>query len=292
MRQAESKADVLIEALPYIRQFRHRVVVVKLGGAFMESEEGVLGVLEDLVFIHSVGIHPVIVHGGGPHITQKMADEGIEPTWVAGRRYTDDAVLGIVEDVLINGVNRQLVRGLMSMGVPALPIHINGVNCLTAEKRLHHEEDGREVDLGHVGRVTGIDAETLWVVIKGGAIPVIAPLARGADGQHYNVNADDVACEVAARLQSAKLVMMTDTHGIRRDPEDPDSIVPTATEPEIERMISSGRIHGGMLPKVSSCLMALDRGVAKAHILDGRIRHALLMEIYTDRGIGTQIVKQ
>lgn len=292
MDKAISKAAVLIEALPYIRSFQGKIVVIKLGGAFMESVELVRSVLEDITFIHSVGIYPVVVHGGGPRITERMQAEGVIPKWVGGRRVTDERVLEIVEDVLIDNVNRQIVQGLKAMGVPAVPVHKNGINSVVARKRQFTDEQGYEIDLGFVGEVTDVDTNLLWVALKGGAIPVIAPVCSDGHGQGYNVNADDVACQVAAHLKAAKIVMMTDTHGIRTNVDDPDSILSSATEAEIMAMIDDGTIAGGMLPKVKSCLHCIDHGVAKAHILDGRIKHALLLEIYTDHGIGTQILKK
>lgn len=291
MEEAIFKARVLTEALPYIRSFHGRIVVVKLGGSFMDSPDALGPVLTDVVFMRTVGIHPVVVHGGGKAITRAMDDAGIEPRFVAGQRYTDTETLRIVEDVLVGEVNRQIVTLLNEGGVKAEPLHTKGRCALRAEKMAATDESGKSADLGFVGSVTGVDALLIRGLTDLGIVPVIAPLAVGSDGQKYNVNADVAAAEVAIALKAEKLVNVSDTHGIRAAADDEQSLVPTLHEAEIEEMLADGVISGGMIPKVTCCLKAIDGGVKKAHIIDGRIPHSLLLEIYTDKGIGTEILK-
>lgn len=295
VQDAMRKADALIEALPYILMFRNRTFVIKFGGSAMDDQGVLLDVLEDVVFLAAVGIRPILVHGGGPHITAAMKERGIEPQFVDGLRVTDERVLKIAMEVLagrISGNMIQLIRELGGHGVCSFGP--NG-SLLKGEKKLMEvkQPDGttRKVDLGLVGRITDVDTESFREHGADGRIVVIPPIAQGAGGEFYNVNADSAASAVAGRMHAEKIVLLTNVPGILLDEKDPESVVSTASGAEVQKLIDSGVIHGGMLPKVNACLEALRGGVRKAHIIDARMNHALLLEIFTDKGIGTQIVK-
>jgi acetylglutamate kinase len=291
MQQAIAKADALIEAMEYIRRFAGRIVVVKLGGSVLEDTALQKKLLTDIAFMSTVGIRPVIVHGGGKAITQAMNDAGLEPQWVQGQRYTDQRTLAIVEHTLVNKINRPLCDILVELGCDAMGLHSLSSCVLFAELYRPAGENGRKIDIGLVGQVTEVNTHLLQVLCAAGTIPVIASVARDRAGGKLNVNADNAAGKVAAAVRAEKLVVVSDTHGIRTNVDDPDSFISTASEEQIKDMIGKGIITAGMMPKVQACLTALDGGVAKAHIIDGRIPHSLLLEIYTDKGIGTQILK-
>ncbi len=288
MEEAIAKANTLIEALGYIQRFRGKIIVVKLGGAVMDDQQALKDMLTDMVFLNTVGMHPVIVHGGGKAISEAMEKRGLEVQFVQGRRYTDQRTLTVVEHVLCNEVNRHLVTSIEKLGASAMGLHTLASNVLIGEK-LFLEQEGRRIDLGFVGRVTGVNTKLVLLLCQAETIPVIAPLGRDKTGAKLNCNADTAAGEVAAALKAEKLVMVSDTHGIRRDPEDAESLAAALKEKEIEKMIAAGTISAGMLPKVEACLRALEAGVARAHIIDGRLSHSLLLEIFTERGIGTLI---
>ena len=290
MEEAIAKASTLIEALGYIQRFAGKIVVIKMGGSVMDTEESLSDMLTDVVFMNSVGMHPVIVHGGGKAISSAMEQRGLEVQFVQGRRYTDQRTLTVVEHVLCNEVNRKLADVITKLGGAAMSLHTLG-SCVLFGEKLFLEEDGRRIDLGFVGHVTSVNAKLIRLACQDGTIPVIAPLARDKTGAKLNCNADTAAGEVAAALKAEKLVVVSDTHGIRSDLDDPDSVITTATEARIRGMIESGAISAGMLPKVEACLRALDAGVARAHIIDGRFSHSLLLEIFSDRGVGTLIQK-
>jgi acetylglutamate kinase len=290
MGNAITKAATLIEALSYIQQFRDKTVVVKVGGSFLVDDEARRSVLTDIVFMKAVGIHPILVHGGGPAISQAMADARIEPKWVAGLRYTDAPTLRIVQDVLTDVINRQLVDQIKAAGARAEGLHPRSRTVIKAERLMVTDEDGQTADLGFVGAVVAVDKWTLNHLVTENVIPVIAPLGVGDDSQVYNINADTAAAQVALAIEAEKLVNVSDTHGIRTDPDDPDSLASSLTRQEIEALIADGKITAGMIPKVECCLTAVQGGVRKAHIIDGRIKHSLLLEIYTDQGIGTEIL--
>jgi acetylglutamate kinase len=289
MEKAIQKADILIEALPYIVSFRNKIFVIKLGGAFMGDPGVVASTLIDVVFLSTVGIKPVIVHGGGPEITQRLRERGTATRFVQGRRYTDEATLEVVHDILIGEVNGRLVKIINENGGHARPLHTD-VTDLIRGTRLTLDSHEGPVDLGLVGRVDMIDTGPIRAILDERAIPVIAPLGRTVDGEVLNINADSVASKVAGGLGAEKFVMVSDTHGILTDKDNPDSLASTLSQEEIYTLISKKAIDGGMLPKVESCLEALRLGVRKSHIIDGRIKHSLLLEIFTDTGIGTQIV--
>ncbi|AQQ09043.1 Acetylglutamate kinase [Sedimentisphaera cyanobacteriorum] len=290
MQNAINKAKALIEAMEYIRQFKGRIVVIKLGGSILDDEVLQRELLRDVVFMHTVGIMPLLVHGGGKHILRAMETSGIEPEWVHGRRYTDRITLKIVEHTLINEVNKPLCDILAEMGCDSMGLHSMS-SCAVTGKPLELKEDGRKLDLGYVGEVEGVNSRLLEKLCRAGTIPVLAPLGIDIAGQKLNINADSVAGVVAAAVGAEKFVLLSDTHGIRQDINDPESRISSISEDEIKSLIDKGVIAGGMLPKIDSCLKAIDGGVGKAHIIDGRLQHSLLLEIYTEEGIGTQIIK-
>ena len=291
MEQAIEKAGALIEAMEYIRNFKDKVVVVKLGGSILDDEQLRRNMLMDVVFMSIVGIRTVLVHGGGKAITTAMSEAGLEPVWVQGRRYTDDLTLTIAEHTLINKLNKPICQTLNELGCKAMGLHSLSSCVVFAEPLRLENGDGRRIDLGLVGKVTEVNGEMLTTLCQSGVIPVIAPVARAKTGGKLNVNADSVAGNVAAAIAAEKLVVVSDTHGIRRDVNDPESYISSVSREEIAAMIADGTISKGMMPKVESCLTAIEGGVHKAHIIDGRIPHSLLLEIYTAKGIGTQITK-
>jgi acetylglutamate kinase len=289
MEEAIRKAAVLVEALPYLQAYRGKLMAIKLGGAAMTEPRMLDVFLQDVVFLQMAGVLPVIVHGGGPNISEEMTRRGLTPTFVKGRRVTDTKTLAIVREVL-GAVNQELVRGIREHGGQAEGLHVDGQGALVG-RRLHlTDENGEPIDLGLVGEVTQVRTVLIEGLARAGIVPVIAPLAEEVGGRVLNVNADTVAGRVAAALVPEKLVVVSDTHGVRTDPEDGESFASTLTREQIEQLVARGVIDRGMLPKVQACLEALEAGVPKAHIIDGRIPHSLLLEIFTDRGIGTQIL--
>ncbi len=289
MKEAIEKADILIEALGYIQSFRNRIVVIKLGGAAMEGAE-LTALLTDVVFMEAVGMRPVLVHGGGPAISKAMKAKGLEPVFVKGRRVTDPATLEIVRDVLIGTINKEIVEKIRSLGARAEGIHPETNSSVQAKQLLMKDEKGESYDLGLVGEVTRVRGDIIRDFCEARVVPVVAPLGVDAKGQVYNINGDSVASEVACALGAEKLVYQTDTHGIYTDPNDEGSMASHLSEAQINDLVRRGIITKGMLPKVEGCLNAIKSGVRKAHIIDGRIEHSLLLEIFTSRGIGTEIV--
>jgi acetylglutamate kinase len=291
VQEAIAKADALIEAMEYIRRFRGRIVVVKLGGSVLEDTALQKKLLTDIAFMATVGMQPIIVHGGGKAITKAMSEAGLEPIWVQGRRYTDQRTLTIAEHTLVHKINTPICETLTELGCRPMALHSLSSCVLFAEPLRLAGEDGRKLDLGLVGQIVEINAPLLKTLCADGTIPVIASVAKDKMGGKLNVNADSAAGKVAAEVVAEKLVVVSDTHGILTDLNDPDSRISSADETQIKDMIDSRIITDAMLPKVDACLTALDAGVKKAHIIDGRIQHSLLLEIYTDKGIGTQIIK-
>jgi acetylglutamate kinase len=288
--EASNKAKALVEALSYIQRFHDKVVVVKVGGSIMDDEQALSNLLNDIVFMNYVGMQPVLVHGGGKAINQAMETAGLVPQMVMGRRYTDERTLAIAEHVLCNQINRFIVNFIQAQGCEAMGLHSLSSNVLFAEKTFLQGPEGRRIDLGLVGEVTSVNARLLQLLVQADSIPCIATIARDTAGSRLNVNADTAAGAVAAAMKAEKLVVVSDTHGIRRNPDDPASLVRHLTVVEIDDMVKTGAISKGMLPKVEACVTALRGGVTKTHIVDGRIPHALLLEIYTESGIGTEIV--
>ena len=291
METAKAKAAVLIEALPYLQTFRGRTMVVKFGGAAMNPQGDLADILFSVVFLSQVGIRPVLVHGGGQFISNAMKARGKQPAFVRGQRVTDAETLAIVEDVMVGQVNAQLVRKIEALGGSAVGLHSRHGRPLLGEKMLGTAEDGSPIDLGLVGRVFSVKTAVINDVLDTGCIPVIAPLAITLDGQTLNCNADSVAWKVAADLKAEKLVVLSDVPGILRDQADESSLISTVTCAEVEQLERDGVISGGMLPKVEACARAVGAGVRKAHMIDGRVPHALLLEIFTDKGVGTEIVR-
>lgn len=290
MNEAIAKAQGLVEALSYIQRFHDKTVVVKIGGSIMDDEAALANILTDIVFMNYVGLQPVLVHGGGKAINEAMEKSGLTPQMVMGRRYTDERTLAIAEQVLCNQINRHIVNFINSQGCEAMGLHSLSSVVLFAERTYFNAPDGRRVDLGYVGDVKWVNARLLELLVKADAIPCIATIARDNAGSKLNVNADTAAGAVAAAMKADKLVVVSDTHGIYRDLKDPESRISHLNVAEIEAMVKEGSIGTGMLPKVEACITALKGGVQKAHIIDGRIPHSLLLEIYTEAGIGTEIV--
>jgi acetylglutamate kinase len=292
LEKAIAKAGALIEAMEYIRRFRGRIVVVKLGGSVLDDSTLQKKLLTDIAFMATVGMRPIIVHGGGKAITRTMNEAGLEPVWVQGRRYTDQRTLTIVEHTLVHKINTPICETLTELGCEPMGLHSLSSCVLFAETLRLNGENGRKVDLGLVGKVVNINAQLLKKLCADGTIPVIASVAKDKAGGKLNVNADSAAGKVAAEVVAEKLVVVSDTHGIRTNIDDPDSWVSSLNETQIKEMIDAGIITDAMFPKVEACLTALDAGVKKTHIIDGRIAHSLLLEIYTDKGIGTEIIKK
>lgn len=293
MQDAIEKADVLIEAMGWIRQFRDRVTVIKLGGSVMKDLDALRHVLVDIVFMETVGMRPVVVHGGGAAISAAMESAGIAPNFVQGRRYTDQATLDIVEKVLVGEVNKNITEMIEELGGRAMSLSFeSSSNVLFGEKlELPNADGDSPVDLGFVGNVTRVDRTVVENLCYAGQVPVIPCMCVDDAGQKYNVNADTAATAVAQTLGAEKLMFLSDVNGVRSDADDPDSIIHSLNAAQAKEMIASGQIGSGMIPKVEACLETLDRGVRKVHIIDGRLRHSLLLEIYTNQGVGTQILK-
>ena len=287
-------ADVLIEALPYIRRFYDRQIVIKYGGAAMEDDALIHSVMQDIVLMKYVGIRPIIVHGGGPRITAWMDKIGKVPEFVQGLRVTDAETVEIAEMVL-GSINKEIVSRINQHGGKAIGLSGKDANLVLAEKQETQvaDENGQKIDadLGFVGKIIGINTEPVTALDKSGYIPVITPIGVGVDGQTYNINADTMAGEIASAFQAEKLIVLTDTRGILQDLSDDDSLIPTIRIREVDEFVKEGCIAGGMLPKVEACTTALIGGVYKTHIIDGRIPHSLLLEVFTEGGIGTEIVR-
>ncbi len=290
--EAIAKADTLIEAMGWIRRFRGKTTVIKLGGSLIDDATAMHHILLDIIFMESVGMRPVIVHGGGPSINKAMEAAKIEPVWIKGRRVTDEKTLAIVEKVLAGELNEHLTAEIERLGGRAMNLSINTTQVLFGEKLLLEEPGSEPVDLGFVGQVTRVDRQTIESLTYTEQIPVIPSMAIDDRGQRYNVNADTAAMAVAEALGAEKLIFVSDVNGVRRDKDDPDSVIHSLTADEARDLIAQGVIAGGMIPKVEACLATLQRGVGKVHIIDGRLRHSLLLEIYTTAGVGTEIVQQ
>ncbi len=289
VQDAIEKAAVLIEALGWIRQFRDKITVIKLGGSVMEDADALRHLLVDIVFMETVGMRPVVVHGGGAAISRAMDAAGLPPRFIQGRRYTDVATLEIVERVLSRETNEMIAERIEEFGGRAMPLNFATTNVLEGERIELKDDQGHPVDLGHVGHVTKVDRQTIDNLCYAGQVPVIPSMCLGSGGEKFNVNADTAATAVAQALGAEKLVFLSDVNGVRADAEDPDSLVHSLTADQAQQMIASGQIDAGMIPKVEACLETLNKGVRKIHIIDGRLRHSLLLEIYTNEGVGTQI---
>ena len=290
------KANVLIEALPYIRQFHGKTIVIKYGGNAMINDELKKAVMNDIILMKLVGMNPVLVHGGGPEITQFLKRLDIKSSFVNGLRVTDQATMEVVEMVLVGKVNKEIVAQINQLGGKAVGLSGKDGQMILAKKQfaLTSDEHGNQVeaDIGSVGEVEKINTGIIETIMTtNGYIPVIAPIGAGVDGETYNINADTVAGEIAVALKAEKLVLLTDVEGIFADVNDKSSIISVLKTNEVDGLIKKGIIAGGMIPKVLCCVKALEGGVKRTHIIDGRIPHSILLEIFTDKGIGTMVEK-
>ncbi len=288
-KPTNNRAESLIEALPFIQKFRGELFVIKYGGSAMEDEQVIERFLRDVVFLEAVGINPVLIHGGGKAITQRMRDAGQKARFVNGLRVTDGEAIRIVEEVLDTVINPGIVTQLNALGGKAVGIH--GKRVLVG-KKLPPQTEGKSsaVDLGFVGEVVEVKLDEILAAIGREHVPIISPLARDADGVVLNINADIAAGSIAGRLQASKMIYLSDVPGIMRDPMDKESLIPSVNAEKIEQLIEEEIVVGGMIPKVESALYALSQGVKKVHFIDGRTPHSLLVEIFTNTGIGTEII--
>ena len=290
MEKFIEKATVLIEALPFIQQFRGDTVVVKFGGSIMESEEGYSRILQDIAFMECVGLRPVLVHGGGKAISRAMKAAGIAPNFVHGLRVTDPTTIHVVEKVLNHEVNPHLAEIIQQFHGKARGIH--GEDIIRADKLLGTDPETNEmIDWGYVGKVDRVDIEPIQAYLRSDIIPVITPLGKGPDGKLYNINADDAATAIACALNARKLVFLTDVPGLLRDPEDRSSLISSLHLEEVDELIDRGVIAGGMLPKIKGMVGAVKAGIKKVHIIDASMPHSLLLELFTTEGVGTEITE-
>lgn len=293
MEQAITRAKVLVEALPYLRDFRGKRIVVKYGGHAMVKPELKRIFAQQIVLFHYVGIQVVVVHGGGPQINTVLNQMGIESSFVDGKRVTDAKTMDVVEMVLAGGINKEIVQLINTDGGKAVGLSGKDGGLIRARKLLHSKRDTEgnltSVDMGHVGEVTGVNTEIIDAVEKSGFTAVIAPSGVGDDGLTYNINADTVAAEIARHMKVEKLIILTDEQGVL---DKDGNLLSSLKYSQVQKLISGGVVTGGMIPKVECCMRALEGGVKKAHIIDGRIPYSILLELFTDSGIGTQIVKE
>lgn len=289
MKKYIKKADVLIEALPYIQLFKDEIVVIKFGGSIRNSTESMTKVLQDIVFMKCIGWKPVVIHGGGAAISEAMEERHIQPRFINGLRVTDRKTMDIVEDVLAHKINSQIVDIISGLKSKARGLSGLYKDLLEVDKFVDKDK-ASQVDYGYVGRIRKVNRQVIFDILDEGEIPVIAPIGVGDDRASYNVNADVAAGEIAASISARKLVYLTDMPGILADTGDESTLLSTLTKEKATKMLADGSIDGGMIPKVTSCLKALKSGVNKGHIIDGRIEHSLLLEIFMDKGIGTEII--
>ncbi|HOW81013.1 MAG TPA: acetylglutamate kinase [Spirochaetota bacterium] len=285
MKKYIDKVNTLMESFPYIREFSGKTIVIKYGGHAMTDEALKKSFARDMVMLKLVGVNPVIVHGGGPQIGDLLKKVGIKSEFVGGMRVTDRPTMEIVEMVLVGNVNKEIVNNINMVGGKAVGLSGKDGNLITAEKMFHIEGD-KKLDIGLVGSVKSVNPSILDTLDKARFIPVIAPIGAGADGETYNINADIAAGKIAEALKAEKLILLTDVEGVMIK----NGLVSSLVKNEVPGLISKNDITGGMIPKVNCCLEALDGGVGKTHIIDGRVEHAVLLEIFTDAGIGTEIV--
>lgn len=286
MNKYLEKANVLIEALPYIQRFNRKIIVVKYGGSAMADEELKRKVIADVVLLKLVGFKPIIVHGGGKEISRWVNKVGMEPKFINGLRVTDEDTMEIVEMVL-NKVNKSLVQLVQELGVKAVGVSGKDGGMLTVEKKY---SDGK--DIGFVGEITDVNPKVLFDLLEKDFLPIVCPIGMDKDFNTYNINADDAACAIAKAVNAEKLAFLTDIEGVYKDPKDASTLISELTIDEAHQLIEDGFIGGGMLPKLNNCIDAIDNGVSRVHIMDGRIPHCLLLEIFTNRGIGTAILSK
>lgn len=284
MQEILGKAEVLIEALPYIQRFNRKIIVVKYGGSAMIDEELKRQVIQDVTLLKLVGFKPIIVHGGGKEISKWVGKVGMEPVFVNGLRKTDEATMEIAEMVL-GKVNKSLVQMVEQLGVNAIGISGKDGGLLKVEKKYSNGED-----IGFVGEIKEVNPKILYDLLEKDFLPIVCPIGLDDDFATYNINADDAACAIARAMQAEKLAFLTDIEGVYKDPEDKSSLISELPIEEARELIAGGNIGGGMLPKLNNCIDAIENGVSRVHILDGRIAHCLLLEIFTNKGIGTAIL--
>ena len=278
------KANVLIEALPYIQRFNRKIIVIKYGGSAMVDEELKRNVIQDVVLLKLVGFKPIIVHGGGKEISRWVGKVGMEPKFVNGLRVTDADTMEVAEMVL-NKVNKELVTMIQSLGVNAVGISGKDGGLLNVEKKLSKGED-----IGFVGNIKNVNPKVLYDLLENDFLPVVCPVGMDDDFNTYNINADDAACAIAEALNAEKLAFLTDIEGVYKDPKDPESLISELHVQEARDLTTNGNVGGGMIPKLQGCIDAIENGVSRVHIMDGRIQHCLLLEIFTNKGIGTAIL--
>ena len=280
------KAEVLIEALPYIQRFNRKIIVVKYGGSAMVDEQLKKTVIQDVVLLKLVGYKPIIVHGGGKEISRWVSKVGKEPQFINGLRVTDEETMELAEMVL-NKVNKELVALVESLGVKAVGVSGKDGNLLKVEKKYSNGQD-----IGFVGNITEVNPKILSDLLEKDFLPIVCPVGMDENFQTYNINADDAACAIAKQMHAEKLAFLTDIEGVYRNPEDPSTLISKLFVKEARELINSGNVGGGMIPKLQNCVDAIEGGVSRVHILDGRIKHCLLLEIFTDKGIGTAILRK
>ena len=284
MEQLLGKAEVLIEALPYIQRFNRKIIVVKYGGSAMVDEELKKHVIQDVTLLKLVGFKPIIVHGGGKEISRWVNKVGMEPVFINGLRKTDEATMEIAEMVL-NKVNKSLAQLVEELGVLSVGISGKDGGLLKVEKKLSNGQD-----IGYVGEITQVNPKILYDLLEKDFLPIVCPIGMDDEFNTYNINADDAACAIARAVSAEKLAFLTDIEGVYKDPDDKDTLISELTVSEARELITDGFIGGGMLPKLNNCIDAIENGVSRVHILDGRIAHCLLLEIFTNKGIGTAIL--
>ncbi|TYZ24536.1 acetylglutamate kinase [Selenomonas ruminis] len=294
MFKPEDKAAILVEALPYIQEFYGKTIVIKYGGNAMINDDLKEKVMQDVALMKYVGIRPVIVHGGGPEITGFLKKVGKQSSFVAGLRVTDEETVEIAEMVLDGKVNSEIVNLLNRRGVKAVGLSGKDAGLIQARKKLatvYEGEESKKVDIGYVGEVAAINSGIIEDLLDQDYVPIIAPIGVGENGESYNINADYVAAEIAGALEAEKLLLLTDIEGIYKDFNDKNTFISTLHLPEARQYIKEGIIAGGMIPKVEACLTALEKGAGKTHIIDGRLDHSIILEVFTEQGIGTQVVR-
>ena len=284
MDKVLEKAQVLIEALPYIQRFNRKIIVVKYGGSAMVDEELKHQVIQDVTLLKLVGFKPIIVHGGGKEISRWVEKVGMEPKFINGLRVTDEPTMEIAEMVL-NKVNKSLVKLVQELGVNAIGISGKDGGLLKVQKKLSNGED-----IGFVGEITEVNPKIIYDLLEKDFLPIVCPIGMDDEYNTYNINADDAACAIARAVSAEKLAFLTDIEGVYKDPNDSNSLISELTVSEAKELITDGFIGGGMLPKLNNCIDAIENGVSRVHILDGRIAHCLLLEIFTNKGIGTAIL--
>lgn len=290
MESIIKKAEILVEALPYIQKLWGKTVVIKYGGNAMINDELKSSVMEDITLLKYIGMNPVVVHGGGPEINKALDKFDIKSQFINGLRVTDSSTMEIAQMVLVGKTNKEIVSLLNKMGGKAIGLCGIDGNLIECEQ-YKANVDGKDIDLGYVGKITKINSKLIELIAKDEYIPVVAPIGVGKDGQSYNINADTVAGEIAAALKAEKLILLTDIEGVKMH-KDSNDIIPALTVDEAHDLIDKKVIDGGMIPKVLGCIDALNKGVGRTHIIDGRIPHCLLLEIFTNKGIGTMIMKE